>query len=62
MIYQAAETLTISLLLVLLLPLAASVAVREIERCVSPPTRWEQYPESRKWTPGYDFPKATSSL
>ena len=61
MIYQAAETLAISLLLVLLLPLAASLAIREVERHVSPPTKWEQWEESRKWAPEYDFPKATSS-
>jgi len=58
MIYQAIETTVISLLLVLLLQLAAVRAVQEIERHVSPPTSWEQWAESRKWAPEYQFPAA----
>lgn len=56
MIYQAAETLAISLLLVLLLPLAASVAVHEVDLYVSPPTNTEQYTVRRRWVPDCQIP------
>lgn len=53
MIYQVAETVIISLLVVLLLPLAASVVIHEMDLLITPPTITEQHTGVRKWAPDY---------